>query len=90
MANHTLTREDLLVLKKELFEELRKLKEQIEQVAAIFQPPRKWLKSYEVRDLMGISGGTLQNLRNKGTLTYKKVGGLMYYKYSDVLKLMEG
>ncbi|WP_429050529.1 helix-turn-helix domain-containing protein [Chitinophaga sp. W3I9] len=56
----------------------------------MFNPLRQWLKSYEVRDMMGISEGTLQNMRNNGTLAHRKVGGLMYYKYSDILKLMDG
>ncbi|MGJ1203826.1 helix-turn-helix domain-containing protein [Sphingobacterium lactis] len=43
-----------------------------------------------MRKLLGISAGTLQNLRVKGTLPYKKISGLMYYKYEDIQRLMEG
>ncbi|MFX1707380.1 helix-turn-helix domain-containing protein [Chitinophaga sp. CC14] len=82
--------QDLENLKNEEVKEIGELRKLLEQVTAMFNPPRQWLKSYEVRDLMGISGGTLQNMRNNGTLASKKVGGLMYYKYSDILKLMEG
>lgn len=49
-----------------------------------------WLKSYEVRKLLNISAGTLQNLRINGTLPYNKIGGLMYYRYDDIQKLMDG
>jgi len=48
------------------------------------------LKSYEVRKLLGISPGTLQNLRLNETLPYTKIGGLMYYRYEDIRKLMDG
>ncbi|WP_051292976.1 helix-turn-helix domain-containing protein [Olivibacter sitiensis] len=51
---------------------------------------REWLKSVEVRRLLGISPGTLQNLRVNGTLPYRKVGGSMYYRREDIRKMMEG
>ncbi|RBL90449.1 helix-turn-helix domain-containing protein [Chitinophaga flava] len=84
MAAEILTREDLAIFKTELFQELREL------VNAPAIQPRKWLKSYEVRDLLGISPGTLQNMRIKGTLSFTKIGGLIFYEYDDILKLMEG
>ena len=70
MAAEILTREDLAIFKTELFRELREL------VNAPAIQPRKWLKSYEVRDLLGISPGTLQNMRINGTLAFTKIGGL--------------
>ncbi len=84
MAAEILTREDLAIFKTELFRELQEL------VNAPAIQPRKWLKSYEVRDLLGISPGTLQNMRINGTLSFTKIGGLIFYEYDDILKLMEG
>ncbi|NGM90830.1 helix-turn-helix domain-containing protein, partial [Parapusillimonas sp. SGNA-6] len=46
--------------------------------------------SAEVRRLLGISPGTLQNLRAGGTLPYRKLGGSMYYRREDIRKMMEG
>ncbi|PSL42373.1 hypothetical protein CLV51_11311 [Chitinophaga niastensis] len=83
MAAEILTREDLAVFKKELFHELRDL------MNAPTAQPRKWFKSYEVRDMLGISSGTLQNMRINGTLSYTKIGGLIFYDYNDIIKLME-
>ena len=51
---------------------------------------KKWLKSVEVRKLLNISPGTLQNLRINGTLRYTKIGGIMYYKLEDINKVLEG
>ena len=82
-----ITRDDLEKFKKELFEEIRKNSPHPRKHG---HEPRAWLKSYEVRKLLGISAGTLQNLRVNGTLPYTKIGGLMYYKYEDIQKLMEG
>jgi hypothetical protein len=43
------------------------------------KPAKRWLRSVEVRKLLNISPGTLQTLRNNGTLPYTKIGGLIYY-----------
>jgi len=81
--NDLTTKDDLRQFKQELFELIKGLK---------FKPtkaPNPLLKSYEVRELLKISSGTLQNLRLNGTLKYAKVGGLIYYKLEDVMKLVE-
>lgn len=36
---------------------------------------KRWLKSHEVRKMLGISPGTLQTLRNNGTIPLTKMGG---------------
>lgn len=84
MAAEILTREDLAIFKTELFRELREL------VNAPALQPKKWLKTYEVRDMLGISPGTLQNMRINGTLSFTKIGGLIFYDYDDIFQLMEG
>ncbi|WP_051604403.1 helix-turn-helix domain-containing protein [Flavobacterium sasangense] len=50
---------------------------------------KQWLKSAEVRELLKISPGTLQNLRINGTLKYKRIGGIIYYNYEDIIKMLE-
>ena len=53
------------------------------------QQQKQWLKSIEVRKLLNISAGTLQNLRVNGTITYTKIGGILYYSNADLEKLLE-
>ncbi|MET3878884.1 helix-turn-helix domain-containing protein [Chitinophaga sp. OAE865] len=84
MPVEILTKEDFAIFKKELFQELRELYNPSTTKA------RKWLKSYEVREILSISPATLQTMRNNGTLAYAKVGGLLYYDYDDILKLLSG
>lgn len=81
-----LTKDDLKRFKEELFEELRKLDPSQHEGMAT----KQWLKSCEVHKLLGISPGTLQNLRVNGTLPYTKIGSLMYYRYQDIRKLLDG
>jgi hypothetical protein len=84
MAVELITKDDLIKFKQDLFTELK-------QLLQGHNPDQKqWLKSYEVRDMLGISRGTLQNLRSNGTLTATKIGGLMFYSYDDISKLMQG
>jgi DNA-directed RNA polymerase subunit F len=79
-----ITREDLREFKNELLNELKQ----------IMQPgqgqSKKWLKSSEVRKMLNISPGTLQNLRINGTLRFTKIGSIMYYKLEDINKILEG
>jgi len=51
---------------------------------------KQWLKSKEVRKLLNISPGTLQTLRINGTITYTKIGGIMYYDNADIDKVLNG
>ncbi|MEX1241398.1 MAG: helix-turn-helix domain-containing protein [Cyclobacteriaceae bacterium] len=74
----------MLQFRVQLIEQLKVLLKQPEPVK------KEWLKSAEVRKLLGVSHGTLQNLRINGLLPYSKVGGLIFYKYDDLVKLLEG
>jgi uncharacterized membrane-anchored protein YjiN (DUF445 family) len=85
MAATIITTEDLLEFKIDLLEEIRKI-----IGSQITTQTKKWLKSLEVRKLLNISPGTLQNLRINGTLAYTKIGGTIYYDNQDINKLLEG
>jgi hypothetical protein len=83
LLNHqVVTKKDLLNFGNALLNEIKNNSNQLEK-------PAQWLKSVEVRKLLKISPGTLQNLRVNGTLNYKRIGGLIYYKYDDIEKMLE-
>jgi Helix-turn-helix domain len=84
MPTQIITTEDLAQFKLELVDEFKKLIQETKGV-----PHRKWLKSHEVRRLLTISPGTLQNLRVNGTLPFTKIGGVIYYEYEDIKKMLE-
>src|SRR3989337_2588571 len=86
MTYEIITQEDLQKFRLQLLEDLSRL------LSGAVQPQstKEWLRSSEVRKMLGISHGTLQNLRIKNILPHRKVGGLMYYKYQDILRLLEG
>jgi hypothetical protein len=78
-----ITREDLKQFKSELLQDIKQIIKPGEGQS------KQWLKSNEVRKLLNISPGTLQNLRINGTLRYTKIGGMMYYKLEDIHRLLE-
>jgi hypothetical protein len=84
MAASIITPEDLQNFKQELLAEIQKLLSQRQTT-----PARRWLKSNEVRRLLLVSPGTLQNLRVNGTLPFSKVGGIIFYDYEDIQKMIE-
>jgi hypothetical protein len=83
MPAQILTTEDLFVFKNELVEEFKKLLRQNG-----IQPVKKWLKSPEVRKLLSISPGILQNMRINGKLPFTKIGGVIYYDHEDIQKML--
>ena len=86
MLAEVITIDDLRQFKAELLSDLRTiLSEQNGQTQQ-----KKWLKSSEVRKLLKISPGTLQNLRVNGTLSFTKVGGIIYYSYVEIETIING
>ena len=83
-ANQLITVDDLLQFKKQLLDELlTAFKSQINVL------PKKWLKSHEVRRLLKISPGTLQTLKSSGIIPYTKIGGVHFYDYQDIEKVLQ-
>jgi hypothetical protein len=83
MAVEIVTKEDLQEFRNSLLNDLRTF---------IHTKPvkqKQWLKSSEVRKLLKISPGTLQNLRVNGTLSFTKVGSIIFYNYDDIEALLE-
>lgn len=79
-----ITTDELEAFRSKLLEDINKLLNEKSGTSL-----KDWLKSYEVREILGISPGTLQNLRNNGTLPYSKVGGIIFYASADIQKVLE-
>ena len=82
MAIAIITKEDLQQFKIELLESIENL------LQGKKAEEKLWLRTSEVRKLLNISSGTLQNLRINGTLRYSKIGGVLFYNYKDIEKLL--
>ncbi len=51
--------------------------------------PPKWLRSKEVRLMLGISDSTLQTMRINGAITSYKLGGTWFYREDEILTALE-
>lgn len=82
MLVEILTKEDLENFRKAIISDITEI---LDKKATT---NKKWLKSYEVRKLLNISAGTLQAMRSNKTISYTKIGNILFYKYEDIEKLM--
>ena len=83
------TQQDLQELKTELITTLQDIKEQLLDNQPQKQAEVELLKSHQVQRMLGISPGTLQNLRVNGTIPYSKVGGVIFYDKREILEIIE-
>jgi len=83
MAQEIVTIEDLQKFRLQLLDDLKALIRPSNQIQ------KQWLRSPDVRKMLGISHGTLQNLRIRNILPYRKVGGIIFYKYTDIVNVLE-
>ena len=83
MLADLITQSDLEKFRLQLLADIRDLLAEVPKTNY-----RPWLKGTEVRKLLGISAGSLQNIRISGTLKSSKIGGIHFYKYDDIKKMM--
>ncbi|MBD1262022.1 helix-turn-helix domain-containing protein [Maribacter polysiphoniae] len=83
MPTSIITTDDLRDFKLELLDDIKKLLTKQSQGKL-----KKYLKSAEIRELLQISPGTLQNLRINGTLPYTKMGGIIFYDADEIQNVM--
>lgn len=85
MAAEIITKEDLQEFGERLLGQMKALIS-----GGSTEEPRKFLKSYQVKNLLRISNNTLQTLRDNGTIPFTKIGGILYYNYEDIMKVLKG
>lgn len=84
MSIEIVTKEDLQHFRRQLLEDLQEILKPEPQIQ------KEWLKGNEVRQLLKISTGTLQNLRLNGTLPFTKIGGIIFYNAKGIDALLNG
>ncbi len=84
MGVEIITKEDLQAFRLQIVNDIKDLISREHANGEL----QEWLRSNDVRRLLKISPGTLQSFRMSGTLKSKKVGGIHFYRYSDIEKLL--
>lgn len=79
--NDIITKNDLAEFKIELLAEIQKL---------ISKPelPESFLKSKDVKRLLGCNDSTLQYYRDSGAIPFKRMGGTYYYSKEALSALL--
>ena len=89
MATTIITPEDLEQFKWELIDLIKEQLDKKVDKPVEASKERKWIKSHTVQKMLGISPGTLQNLRINGTIPYSKVGGVLFYNKADIEQILK-
>lgn len=77
---------NVLIFEEEFFDRIKKIIE--EKFGKKVEQPN-WLKSKDVRKMLGISDSTLQTLRVNGLIPSYKLGSSWYYKYDEITAALE-
>jgi hypothetical protein len=83
MSIEIVTKEDLQAFRIQLLNDIKLL------LAPKAESQKEWLRSNEIRNILKISPGKLQNLRVTGKLKPCKLGGVFLYSQSDLEKLLK-
>lgn len=83
---NTVTQSDLEQLRTEIVADIRNLLES-KSSAHSSGENFDWMRSKEIRKILNISAGTLQNLRIAGKIRHKQILGSYYYNKTDLQNL---
>ncbi len=81
----------VITLESEAFKSLKRQLERIEaKTATVPQTPENtWLDNQEMCLLLKVTPRTLQNYRDQKLIPYTQLGGKIFYRQSDVFKVLE-
>ena len=83
MGIEVVTKSDLQEFRVQLLSDIQALLNSSEKKVV-----KPWLKNSEIKKLLSISDNTIQRLRIAGKLRSTKLGGIHYYRYEDLEKMM--
>nr|WP_199077416.1 helix-turn-helix domain-containing protein [Pedobacter sp. ASV19] len=84
LARQLVLKGDLEEFKKDLLVAFREIAKEI-----VGQKPKKWMKSADVKKLLGISHSKIQTMRNAGIISFTRIGGALYYDEEDIHRMFE-
>ncbi len=78
------TKEDIIQFRQLLISEIKSLLSTSQEG----KMNSEFLRGHEVKKLMKVSAGTLQNLRIKRQLNPTKIGGILFYRLAEIETLL--
>lgn len=61
---------------------------ELEELKQTSTTENRWIKSNDVKELLGISHGKLQDLRDRGLIPFTKLGGVIFYDRIEIEKAL--
>jgi len=83
-GSQLVTLDDLEKFRVTLMMDIKKMLE-----GRLGKTPKRWLKSYEVREMLKISHGTLHTLRCNGKIPFTRIGGLIFYDATEIERVLQ-
>ncbi|WP_165025938.1 helix-turn-helix domain-containing protein [Dysgonomonas sp. ZJ279] len=80
-----LTYEDFKEFEARILREIEEIKKALPSIS-----PKKWLRSSDIKELLGISHGKLQTMRNNKEIPFTVIGGTIFYSLEDVNRMLDG
>ncbi len=82
---------NVITVDSEAFKSLKAQLERIEaKTACVPQPPENtWLDNQEMCQLLKVTTRSLQNYRDQELIPFTHIGGKIFYRQSDVFKVLE-
>lgn len=83
--------EDLIKLLLQITLEIKHIKESLKLLNKSRYDNLKeaWVDSLDVMNMLHVSRRTIRTLRNKGQLPFTRIGNKIYFKLSDVERILE-
>lgn len=79
-----LTYEDFKQFEARLLKEIEEIKKALPSIS-----PKKWLRSSDIKELLEISHGKLQTMRNNKEIPFTVIGGTIFYSLEDLNKMLD-
>ncbi|KAF0128232.1 MAG: hypothetical protein FD155_3370 [Bacteroidetes bacterium] len=80
---------EAIIITKEQFEHFQARIETIYEIVGKLTPPKNFLDNSEFIQLMNISKRTAQTWRDDKIIAFSQIGSKIYYRYSDIEKLLK-
>jgi len=84
MSSEIITKDDLETFRRSLLNDIQDL------LTNNKPESKEWLRCADVRKLLKVSTGTVQNLRISGKLKSRKIGGMHFYRLSEIESMLSG
>jgi hypothetical protein len=69
--------------------DISEVKEQLQKISNLKLKQEQWISTEEAMKILKVSRRQLQKLRDNGILKFSKVVGKIYFKYTDIIDMLE-